>query len=59
MHGIDLSPAMIEQLQAKPGSSDIDVTVGDFATMRVEGAFDDELKPAAAGGLSGDTSKPL
>jgi hypothetical protein len=39
VHGIDLSPEMIEQLQAKPGSSDIDVTVGDFATTRVERSF--------------------
>jgi SAM-dependent methyltransferase len=39
VHGIDLSPAMLAQLRAKPGSDDIGVTVGDFATTRVEGTF--------------------
>ncbi len=37
VHGIELSPAMVEQLRSKPGSGDIAVTVGDFATTRVEG----------------------
>ncbi len=39
MHGIDLSTAMVAQLRAKPGSDDIGVTIGDFATTRVEGTF--------------------
>jgi SAM-dependent methyltransferase len=39
VHGIDLSPAMVEQLQAKPGAGEIGVTVGDFATTRVDGTF--------------------
>ena len=39
VHGIDLSAAMVAELQAKPGSENIAVTVGDFATTRVEGAF--------------------
>jgi SAM-dependent methyltransferase len=39
VHGIDLSPAMVARLRAKPGGEDIDVTIGDFATTRVEGAF--------------------
>ncbi len=37
--GIDLAPAMVEQLQAKPGGDAIDVTIGDIATTRVEGTF--------------------
>jgi SAM-dependent methyltransferase len=37
--GIDLSPAMVAKLQAKPGSDAIAVTVGDFATIRVDGSF--------------------
>jgi SAM-dependent methyltransferase len=37
--GIDLSPPMVAQLRAKPGAEDIDVTIGDFATTRVEGTF--------------------
>jgi SAM-dependent methyltransferase len=39
VHGIELSPAMIAQLQAKPGADGIGVTIGDFATTRVAGAF--------------------
>ena len=37
VHGIDLSPAMVAQLRAKPGADDIGVTIGDFATTRVDG----------------------
>jgi SAM-dependent methyltransferase len=39
VHGIDLSPAMVERLRAKPGGTDIDVAIGDFASTRVEGTF--------------------
>jgi SAM-dependent methyltransferase len=39
VHGIDLSEAMVARLRAKPGSEDIDVTIGDFATSTVEGTF--------------------
>ncbi len=39
VHGIDLSEAMVRRLQAKPGASEIDVTIGDFATTRVDGSF--------------------
>jgi SAM-dependent methyltransferase len=39
VHGIDLSPAMIERLRAKPGADAIGVTVGDFATTTVDGSF--------------------
>jgi SAM-dependent methyltransferase len=39
VHGIDLSPDMLAELRAKPGSEDIGVTVGDFATTRVAGTF--------------------
>jgi SAM-dependent methyltransferase len=39
VHGIELSPAMIAQLQAKPGADSIGVTIGDFATTRVDGSF--------------------
>ena len=39
VHGIDLSPAMVARLRAKPGAADIGVTIGDFATTRVAGAF--------------------
>jgi SAM-dependent methyltransferase len=37
--GIELSPAMVEQLRAKPGGADISVTVGDMATTTVDGRF--------------------
>jgi SAM-dependent methyltransferase len=39
VHGIDLSKAMIARLRAKPGGDRIEVTIGDFATTRVEGSF--------------------
>jgi SAM-dependent methyltransferase len=39
VHGIDLSSAMVARLQEKSGAGGIGVTIGDFATTRVEGAF--------------------
>ncbi len=39
VHGIDLSEAMVARLQAKPGGDAIGVTLGDFATTRVDGTF--------------------
>ena len=39
VHGIDLSPAMITRLRAKPGADRIGVTVGDFASTRIPGTF--------------------
>jgi len=37
--GIDLLPAMVERLRAKPGADDIDVTIGDFASTTVGATF--------------------
>ncbi len=39
VHGIDLSGAMVARLRAKPGGEAIAVTMGDFATTRVDGTF--------------------
>jgi SAM-dependent methyltransferase len=39
VHGIDLSEEMVARLRAKPGADDIEVTIGDFATTKVEGTF--------------------
>lgn len=39
VHGIDLSEAMVEKLRAKPGGDRIAVTIGDFATARVDETF--------------------
>ena len=39
VHGIDLSDAMVAKLRAKPGAEKIGVTIGDFATTRVDGTF--------------------
>jgi SAM-dependent methyltransferase len=39
VHGIDMSRAMVAQLRAKPGGEAIGVTIGDFATARVDGTF--------------------
>ncbi|HLI36740.1 MAG TPA: class I SAM-dependent methyltransferase [Streptosporangiaceae bacterium] len=37
--GIDMSRAMVARLRAKPGGEAIGVTIGDFATTRVDGTF--------------------
>jgi SAM-dependent methyltransferase len=39
VHGIDLSPDMVAELRGKPGTDDIGVTIGDFATTGVGGIF--------------------
>ena len=39
VHGIELSRAMVARLRAKPGGEEIGVTIGDFATTRVDGSF--------------------
>ena len=37
--GIDLSPAMVAKLQARPGGDAISVTIGDFADVPVAGTY--------------------
>ena len=39
VHGIEISEAMVAEMRTKPGADAVDVTVGDFATTRVEGSF--------------------
>jgi SAM-dependent methyltransferase len=39
VHGIDVSPEMLARLREKPGGADIPVTIGDFATTKVDGTF--------------------
>ena len=39
VHGVDMSRAMVARLRAKPGGGDIGVTIGDFATTKVDGTF--------------------
>ncbi len=39
VQGIDLSPAMVERMRAKPGGEAVEVTIGDFATTQIEGDF--------------------
>ncbi|MEA2581218.1 MAG: hypothetical protein QOE83_2110 [Actinomycetota bacterium] len=39
VHGIELSRAMAARVREKPGGEDIDVTIGDFSTTKVEGTF--------------------
>lgn len=39
VHGIDLSQAMVARLRAKPGGDAIGVTIGDFATTRLDARF--------------------
>jgi SAM-dependent methyltransferase len=40
VHGIELSKAMAARLRGKPGGEGIGVTIGDFATARVDGVID-------------------
>lgn len=37
--GVDISPAMVAQLRNKPGGSDLQVTIGDFADVPVPGRY--------------------
>jgi predicted RNA methylase len=37
--GIDISPAMVDQLQTKPGGDKITVVIGDFANVPVPGTY--------------------
>jgi SAM-dependent methyltransferase len=39
VHGIDISEPMVERLRAKPGAENIDVTIGDFATTKLDRTF--------------------
>ena len=39
VHGIDMSRAMVARMRAKPGGDAVPVTIGDFATTRVDGTF--------------------
>ncbi|MER6274780.1 MULTISPECIES: class I SAM-dependent methyltransferase [unclassified Streptomyces] len=39
VHGIELSRAMLRRLRDKPGGGAIGVTVGDFASAKVDGVF--------------------
>jgi SAM-dependent methyltransferase len=39
VHGIDASESMVARLRAKPGGADIPVTIGDFATVPVDGRY--------------------
>ena len=37
--GIDISPAMVDQLRTKPGGDQLAVTIGDFADVPVSGTY--------------------
>src|SRR3954471_7429805 len=39
VHGIELSPDMVEQLRAKPGGDAVPLTIGDMATTRLDRTF--------------------
>ena len=39
VHGIELSEAMVARLRNKPGGDEIGITIGDFASTRVDGTF--------------------
>jgi len=37
--GVDISPAMVDQLRTKPGGDQLSVTIGDFADVPVPGTY--------------------
>lgn len=39
VEGVDISPAMVAQMQAKPGGKKIPVSIGDFADVPVQGHY--------------------
>ena len=39
VHGIELSPYMVEQLRRKPGADAVSATIGDMTTTKVAGPF--------------------
>jgi SAM-dependent methyltransferase len=39
VHGIELSPHMVDQLRTKPGADAVPIVIGDMATTRVPGSF--------------------
>jgi hypothetical protein len=39
VHGIELSPHMVDQLRVKPGADKVAVMIGDMTTTRVPGTF--------------------
>ena len=39
VHGIELSPDMLAELRTRPGGDAIGVSIGDFASTRVDGTF--------------------
>ncbi len=46
VHGIELSRAMTARLRGKPGGEEIGVTIGDFATAKVDGQADGTFRLA-------------
>jgi SAM-dependent methyltransferase len=46
VHGIELSRAMTARLHAKPGGEGIGVTIGDFATAKIDGRADGTFRLA-------------
>jgi SAM-dependent methyltransferase len=39
VEGVDISPAMVAQMQGKPGGQNIPVSIGDFADVPVQGQY--------------------
>lgn len=39
VHGVELSPTMLDRLRVKPGGLDLPVTIGDMTSVTVPGAF--------------------
>ncbi|MGI5455739.1 class I SAM-dependent methyltransferase [Streptomyces sp. CA-249302] len=52
VHGIEMSRAMVQRLRAKPGGDAIGVTIGDFATAKVDAKAGVEADVEVDGGFS-------
>jgi hypothetical protein len=39
VHGVDISPTVLEQLHGKPGDDRVTTTLGDYTTTKVDGSF--------------------
>ena len=50
VHGIELSRAMVAELQRQPEASDIGVTIGDFATTKLDACFRNAARHLEPGG---------
>jgi 16S rRNA A1518/A1519 N6-dimethyltransferase RsmA/KsgA/DIM1 with predicted DNA glycosylase/AP lyase activity len=59
VHGIELSTAMVDQLRSRAGADEVGVTVGDFATAKVDEKFNPGARNRRAQGPCSDPHGPV